>query len=474
MQLKSIKGISADSEQLFFEHLIWLSEANRKASKNSTFSEFIDLIVGELSFGEKYVLERRSIFSGTDSFREIQAGLKAEYGMTITAEMCRRYLLSAQKKIEKSISGPGSSRVLEAFGEIDSFLTVERSLLDVENEFHFQAKGSYPEPECTCEFCEKNGRFSMHIYSSVREFVKFRDDRYFIDGYGWEQLKLQLFAKGGVVELKELAVFCEGKNIHQHKFLENLLKRGVLQIGNFMVDPIPMVNVMEAVLKVEKRPISIGECVEKYGVQKNLRSFRNAVASDERFIRVSKDEFAFAGDEYEVYEGIAREMEKVLQKSGRMLLSGLQSELKSKKNINPTSVLFFSSAPIFCVENGFISIRGSSNMLREFPREVDGESWIIASGEIELRFLCDKELLRGSGMSIGAGTAALLGVQPGAHKTYLLGEHEIEVSWSVYSMNPRISSLRNIAIALNAERSNVLRLRFYEVSSSATGRVTTS
>jgi hypothetical protein len=223
---------------------------------------------------------------------------------------------------------------------------------------------------------------------------------------------------------------------------------------------------------MENRPISIDECIEKYQLNLNARSFRNAVAYDERFVRVSKDEYAFADSGFEAYEGIAREMEKYIEKSGRVLLSSLQSELHKKKGINSTSILFYSTAPVFLVENGFVSVRDSSSSLRVFPKEVEGESRIVASGEIELRFLCDKELLRGSGISLGPGTSALLGVQPGGSRTYLFGEHEIEISWSKYSMNPRISSLRNIAQFLNATRSNMLRIIFYESIGSAEARVT--
>ena len=46
--------------------------------------------------------------------------------------------------------------------------------------------------------------------------------------------------------------------------------------------------------------------MKKYQLNLNARSFRNAVAYDERFVRVSKDEYAFADSGFEAYEGIAR------------------------------------------------------------------------------------------------------------------------------------------------------------------------
>jgi hypothetical protein len=470
-QLKSIKGISVESEQMLFEHLLWLAESIRITSKESNLLETTNLILGELSKEERFVLERRSIFSGVVSFRAIQAEIKQKLGVSISGEMCRRKLISAQNKIQRIIDSPGSSKMLDLFGRIDAYLTDERSLSEVKSEIHFIATGKYSELDCLCEFCEKEGNFTIHIYGSLSNSVSCHNGNYFVDGYGNDELRFQLFSNCGVVGKNELAKFCIEKNIRIEEFLENLLKQNVFRIGEFVVDPKPMTNLFVAALKTENRPISIGDCIEKYGLQLNLRSFRNAVAGDERFVRVSKDEFAFADGEHEVYEGIAREMEKSIQNSGRTLLSSLQNDLKRRMKINPTSVLFFSTAPLFFVENGFISLRDESNRVREFPREVDGESRIVAPGEIELRFLCDKELLRGSGISIGAGTAALLGVQPGESKTYSFGENEIEVSWSIYSMSPRISSLRSIAIALNALRSNVLRIRFDVTSLSALGSV---
>ena len=89
-------------------------------------------------------------------------------------------------------------------------------------------------------------------------------------------------------------------------------------------------------------------------------------------------------------------------------------------------------------------------------------------GRVEVQFLCNRELLRGSGLSIAPGTAALLGVQPSDSAVFSNGELSITILWGPYQMKPRVSTLRLLATALSAQRSNIMRIRFNLVVSSFT------
>ena len=115
---------------------------------------------------------------------------------------------------------------------------------------------------------------------------------------------------------------------------------------------------------------------------------------------------------------------------------------------------------MFLVENGFISLRNESQPLRVHPKACDGESILLDNGNVEVRFLCNRDLLRGSSLPIDAGTSALLGVQPGGTRVYTNEDLAIIVTWSKYQQKPRVSTLRNLAQSLGAQRSNVLCIDF--------------
>src|SRR5690606_15439723 len=105
-------------------------------------------------------------------------------------------------------------------------------------------------------------------------------------------------------------------------------------------------------------PASIGEIAELTGSDGKLRNLLARVQSDERFVRVSKDEYALRDWGMEEYNGIADAMAKFITANGGFATTDqLVNEIPEAFGVSPTSVRMYVYAPMFVVEGDTVRLR---------------------------------------------------------------------------------------------------------------------
>lgn len=467
-QLSKVKGISAGSVEEFMTHLNWLENVLKATSVEVTIYDAALGVIKNMSEVEKLVLKNRNPFLTVKPFREIKGILENELNITLSHEMCRKKFSSVEQKLSDALNGSRYFKIMELFLKLNDYIIPERTIEEC-GQF---VDGVLLESEArkgTGRAWGTNEVFILlGLYSIYKKDLNFDKHSVSIVGSGQSDYIDQIFTDSNLRLLVDVEEFCKGNTLIFSTIVERFDSEVARVVGKYLVKSKPMTNLFEAAIRSAEHALTIPGAIDTYRLNVNSRSLKNAVAEDDRFVRISKDEFTLAETGVSGYEGISHEMEKSLRISGKTLLSVLQRKLLDEKNVNPTSVQFFSAAPIFLLENGFISLRKENQPLRIHPASVDGESVIMDDGRVEVQFLCNRELLRGSGLSIAPGTAALLGVQPSDSAIFLNGELSITILWGPYQMKPRVSTLRLLATALGAQRSNIIRIRFDLVDSSFT------
>ena len=459
-EISRIKGISSQSVEDFMSHLVWLEAVSKSASQEvSIYDSFLG-IFESFSEVEKLVLRNRNPFSRDRSFREIKEILENELGISISAEMCRRKMQSIEKLLIDALNGPYYFKLNELFLKLNKFIVPEKTIKKCKEFVDDVLKESEKQKGHERSWEADHVLFCLGLFSIYQKDLRITNQKVSIPGSELKNFLDEIFLDQSLKLLSDVEVFCTNNSLDQGSFLRSLDSELVCVVGNYLVKSKPMTNLFEAAIRTSERALTVQEARKQIGIGINTRSMKNALAEDRRFVRVSKDEFSLREFGQSTYEGIASEMEKALNASGKTLLSALQRKLQKDKGINPVSVQFYSRAPVFLVENGFISLRKESQPLRVHPKAVDGESILLDNARVEVRFLCNRDLLRGSSLPIDPGTSALLGVQPGSAGVYTKQNLAVTVHWSKYQQMPRISTLRSVAQSLGAQRSNVLCISF--------------
>ena len=459
-EISRIKGLSSQSVENLISHLVWLEAVLKSSSQDVTIYDSFLGIFESFSEVEKLVLRNRNPFSRDRSFREIKEILENQSDISISSEMCRRKMQSVETKLIDALNGPRYFKLNDLFLKLTRFIVPEKTIEECKDfvDDVLMASEKLKSQERSWE--ADNVLFCLGLFSIYQKDLRITNQKVSIQGSEPKDFLDEIFLDQNLKLLSDVEVFCTNNSLDQDSFLRGLDSELVCVVGNYLVKSKPMTNLFEAAIRSSERALTVQEASKQIGIRVNIRSMKNALAEDRRFVRVSKDEFSLREFGQSNYEGIASEMEKVLNASGKTLLSALQGKLQSDKGINPTSVQFFSRAPVFLVENGFISLRKESQPLRVHPKVFDGESILLDNGNVEVRFLCNRDLLRGSSLPIDSGTSALLGVQPGGTRAYTNEDLAIIVIWSKYQQKPRVSTLRNLAQSLGAQRSNVLYISF--------------
>lgn len=458
--MSRVKGISSQSVEDFISHLAWLETVLKSSSSEVSIYDCFLGVFESVSEVEKLVLQNRNPFASFCSFREIKAILENQLDISISVEMCRLKMKSIEKKLIDALNGSQHFKLKDLFLNLTSFIVPETTIDKCKDFVDSVFAESENEKGQSRSWETDDVLFCLGLFAIHQKDLRIVKQQVTILGFEPKDYLDEIFLGQNLRLLSDVELFCRNNSLDNDLVLRSLDPELVCVVGNYLVKSKPMTNLFEAAIRSSKRALTVQEASKQIGNDMNIRSMRNAVAQDKRFVRVSKDEFNLREFGQSNYEGIASEMERVLEISGKTLLSALQRKLQSDKGINPVSVQFLSRAPVFLVENGFISLRKESQPLRVHPKAVDGESILLDNGKVVVNFLCNRDLLRGSSLPIDPGTSALLGVQPGSTNHFNKQDLTITVSWNKYQQMPRVSTLRNLAQSLGAQRSNVLFVSF--------------
>lgn len=238
--------------------------------------------------------------------------------------------------------------------------------------------------------------------------------------------------------------------------------------GQLVVWPRSIVEKSYAVLAVRGTPMTAEELAGEIGGDISVRSLRNRLLEDPRMCRVTRTAIglrAWGGEEYTTLVDL---MSTALEEHGPTTISALIEDLVRRFRVNPTSVLAYSTAPLFVVENGTIRLRRPEEpyLLRLAPEQVpglyrDGDNLLIWN------VAADHDIMRGSGRALPAEVAAFLGVTAGARLLLSNAVRDVPISWLETShMGPNVGSLKALAETAGAEQGDHLHVRFDRTSNS--------
>jgi hypothetical protein len=219
----------------------------------------------------------------------------------------------------------------------------------------------------------------------------------------------------------------------------------------------------EVVLRLIGQPCAADEINAFIGEGHAVSSLRNAMAADDRFVRVDKaGKFALSAWGLEEYSGIANEMlERIQRAQGPVGLDDLIHEFVSTFGVSENSVRMYAAAPAFVLDNGRVRLRSESE-----PYEVDRRIervpglYVRPTGEVVLHDIVDRDVLRGSGRAFPEAAAAALGVMPGNRAAFLSDDgEELVISWPrTATTGPSIGSTRRIAESLSLKVGDRFRI----------------
>lgn len=221
----------------------------------------------------------------------------------------------------------------------------------------------------------------------------------------------------------------------------------------------------DTILRLVGRPLSVGEINYHIGEGHAPTSLRNALASDERFVRLDKaSNFGLREWGLEEYSGIAQEIvERIERAGGRVDLEDMVIELVEQFGVSASSVRTYAGSPAFLLESGQVVLRPQDRPYVADDRieRVSG-LYILPEGQVIVHDIVDKDVLRGSGRQFPEAAANALGMRPGGRADFdFAGEVRIVVSWPATSvMGPSLGSVRHVAEKLCLRPGDPFRLTF--------------
>ena len=177
-----------------------------------------------------------------------------------------------------------------------------------------------------------------------------------------------------------------------------------------------------------------------------LRSARQILIDDPRFIRADKDRFALASWGLEPYDGVAAEMQSEIEaQGGSVPIDSLISALGTRHRISEVSIRMYAERPMFFIDEfDHVSIRDESNPFvpsEDLSRAAGCQE--LDHGEVAWRVKVDGEILRGSGRRVPSQLAGYLKVVPGTTMSFEGRNTSLRISWTLIGQ-PGVSSMRGL------------------------------
>ncbi len=218
----------------------------------------------------------------------------------------------------------------------------------------------------------------------------------------------------------------------------------------------------EVVLLRLGEPATVEALVERIDEGYSIRSVRNRLFEDPRFVRTSKTEIGLREWGVDEYTSVVVEMaEEIERRGGRAELADLAGTLADRYGVSRSSVhIYATTAPMFRTENGVVRMREADEPITIEGTLEDTAGCYLIDGCWSLRVDVDFDLLRGSGRNIPPAFSKQLGVLPGDRKEFTTAYGTVVVTWPMSSaMGPSIGSLREEATSLRGERGDYLFVR---------------
>jgi hypothetical protein len=198
-----------------------------------------------------------------------------------------------------------------------------------------------------------------------------------------------------------------------------------------------------AVLVAETQPLSGAELAGRLGINRSIRSIKNALSVDPRFMRVNRDAWGLAAWGLTEYKSIRDLIElEVEERGGTVSLPELIDALTTRYSVSANSVVVYASSYPYRIVDG--QVRRSTSLdvdlggrsVWQTPRIYRGEGcWIF-------RTTVTADHLRGSGCPLPSALARAIGVERGASRLLSTADGDQVVSWK--SAQPTLGSIRRL------------------------------
>jgi hypothetical protein len=231
----------------------------------------------------------------------------------------------------------------------------------------------------------------------------------------------------------------------------------VLWLGN-------VADKADVLLGVLRRPATADELNDLIGEGHNVRSVRNRLLDDDRFVRTDRFRLGLRRWGLEEYTGIVDEIEEEIERrGGEADIDDLVQTLTKQFDLRSSSVVSYTTVPRFVVDKGRIHVRRTDEPFVPDKTLFDeAHAFLLDEDRCSYRVRVDQDLLRGSGRPLPQGVGAWLGVLPGTRRQFRFRDADVLlISWPESALlGPALGSLRRQALARSARIGDSLLLEF--------------
>jgi|GEM_PF-1081291 len=198
-----------------------------------------------------------------------------------------------------------------------------------------------------------------------------------------------------------------------------------------------------AILDIEGHPLTSVQIHARLGVERSLQSLKNALGSDQRFMRVDRDDWALVEwelDEYTSIRGLIRA--QLDANESAVELSDVVTAICEKYSVKESSVVAYASAPPFETSDGVVRVATSVHKPAR-PPELTKRLYRVDSTWM-VRVEVTEDHVRGSGSTAPASIINALDMEPGESREFLWDGGTLSVRWT--GLAPAFGTIRQLLI----------------------------
>lgn len=203
------------------------------------------------------------------------------------------------------------------------------------------------------------------------------------------------------------------------------------------------------VLSQEGRPLSVSDLAHLIPVERAETSVRNAIAVDERIVRVNRDAFALAEWGMDTYSGIRELIGRHLDDNGGSAeLESLVADLTKKFDVAETSVRAYASSFPYELRAGQVTRQDPDARVKKGNLGAARRAYATPKG-VSFRFQVTSDHWRGSGSVIPSDLARCIGLSEGLSLVLACPLGVQSVYWT--GLQPSMGSVKRLVEDLQAE-----------------------
>ena len=226
---------------------------------------------------------------------------------------------------------------------------------------------------------------------------------------------------------------------------------------------VPTADKLHFALASLSEPSTAEELLAFAGERRSVQGARNIMSVDNRFTRTSQRQWGLSEWGLPEYRGIALSIRKMLEDAGGSLpIAEVLEKMHGVFGTPKGSVSAFCRAPLFVIEGESVRVRRQDEeyVFPDVPRAGVPGMFSLGDDRIGILLKVDRDVLRGSGQAIGAGSPTVLRMIPGSGRTFRGQDGlSLKISFSETGITgPTLGSMRKIAESLGATRGDWLTL----------------